>query len=137
MTKKKKIIIIAVSVVLIPLLVIGIALGVYLSWVWHQLTPHSYEDVHINVPDSDLSVVVKHYSSKDAWINFFYVDENEEHVSLGSEIQIPNISYYPFETGDYEVINNQNGTFTIRWKSLPPNAAPEHWNEITYDFPTK
>ncbi len=138
MTKKtfiKLAIIILSIIVVLPLLFFG-AMAIYHEY---NDSPKLFDkeecETIIEVPDSDLTVVAKHTSWLQSYIEFYYVDENGEHVSL--PYVVFRASYNPFATGDYEVINNQDGTFTIRWSNhnnpIPPKDT---WGEVTYDFPS-
>ena len=121
--------------VLIPLLIVLLVFGIYGAWLWNKMTPVVREDVYIDVPDSNLTVIVKQKHIKEEWLGFYYVDENKELVSFGPNIQYNrNGPSYPFEVGDYEVINNQDGTFTIRW-ATNPDLPKDIWDSITYEFP--
>ena len=136
MTKKKKwITMVVVTILLIAMAIGGVAW--YFKGVSKFLSGDYREDVYIDVPDSDLTIVVKYWQWLKTGIDFYYVGENEEHVPFTECATYDEcIDYYPFETGDYEVINNQNGTFTIRWNMHSSNTLPEKWDEITFDFPT-
>ena len=134
MTKKKKWI--SIAIVAILLIVLWVIFMIYVMGAvrFSQSVEHS-EDVYIDVPDSDLTVVAKHGQWLDSWVDFYYVDENGEHVRL--PYVVFRASYNPFATGDYEVINNQDGTFTIRWSNHNNPIPPKNtWGEVTYDFPS-
>ena len=131
----KKTMTLLVKGVLISLLIIVLVAGIYVAWAWNKMKPSAREDVYVDVPDSNLTVIVKQERVKEEWVGFYYVNENEELVSFG-----PNVLYnrnstsYPFEVGNYEVINNQDGTFTIRW-TTSPSRPKDTWDSVTYDFP--
>ncbi len=132
--------IIVAILLVIPLLFFGI-LVIYQEYRdMPQLFERNYrEDVYIDVPDSDLTLVVKQwYWLHGGGVEFYYVKERkilkDKYIDLGQDTL--DSAYYPFETGEYEVINNQNGTFTVRWNKHPSNTSPQHWSEITFDFPS-
>ncbi len=131
---------IAVAVSLVVLIVLSIMHIVYAISVVRsmlliaQLDEHEdYKEI-IDIPESDVNVSVRMQDGPHSdTFYFYYTDKNGEeiHLGYGGSWSDQGNAPHPFETGDYEVSNNQNGTFTVRWHNGKQQI------ENTFDIPTE
>ena len=87
------------------------------------------DDLTVELPDSDVTLIIKQWS----WLNhngveIYYLDEKEKQVILG-QTNGGKDGYYPFADGKYEIINNGDDTFTVKWFNS------SIWQEVTFNIP--
>ncbi|MBR2020371.1 MAG: leucine-rich repeat domain-containing protein [Clostridia bacterium] len=91
------------------------------------------DDIRVLIPDTQVMLIVREWSILLAsGVEIYYLDEN------GNEILIPNTffasddGYCPFNSGNFEIINNNDSTFSVR---AGESSNKEAWTELTFDIP--
>ena len=90
------------------------------------------DDIRVSVPDSDVILILREWQ---AWtscgVEIYYFDENGEEILI-ADTNFGNDYTLPFRDGAYEIINNNDATFTVR--AGDPEDR-EGWTERTFDLP--
>ena len=87
------------------------------------------EDLIIAVPDSEVQIVIKEWSWLQGSGAQVYQLRNGSEVYLGDAGGADD-GYCPFANGEYEIVNNQDGTFTLKWN----DRTESPWREKTFHF---
>ncbi len=91
-----------------------------------------FDDIMITVPDSEVILILREWQVFTAsGVEIYYLDENGNEVFI-ADTYFDNDGYCPFYNGGFEIINNNNATFSVR-AGWPSNK--EDWIERTFDLP--
>lgn len=96
----------------------------------YDIIPYYYcEDIKVSIPDSEVILILRELGFWGFGVEIYYLDES------GNEVLIANTTFddsYVFSAGNFEIINNNDATFTVRAGS---SSDKEYWTEKTFDIP--
>jgi hypothetical protein len=73
-----------------------------------------HSDIKILIPDTQVILILREFSSFFSWgVQIYYLNENGSEVLI-ADLVFDNSSHSPFTNGDFEIINNNDNTFTVR-----------------------
>ena len=96
--------------------------------------PFSYynSDIKVSIPNTQVILILREFSSFFSWgVEIYYLDENGCEILI-EKIEIDNSSQAPFSNGDFEIINNNDNTFSVRTGDSEDN---EKWIDQAFDIP--
>lgn len=90
------------------------------------------DDIIVTVPDSDETLVIKEWTFLLSSGAEIYLQKDNRLILLG-ETDGADDGYCPFADGKYQIINNKDGTITVKWLF---NIAEdtEIWHEKQFDI---
>ena len=97
--------------------------------------PLSYyhSDIKVSIPDAQVILILREFSSFSSWgVEIYYLDENGNEVLI-EKVQFDDSSLSPFSEGDFEVINNNDSTFSVR--AGKHEGREGWWIEKRFDIP--
>lgn len=89
------------------------------------------DDIRVSVPNSDVILILREWQAWTCGVEIYYLDENGEEILI-ADTNFGDDYTLPFRDGAYEIINNNDGTFTVR--AGDPEDR-EGWTERTFDLP--
>lgn len=91
-----------------------------------------HDDIRISVPHSEVILILREWQ---AWgasgVEIYYLDEYGSEVFI-ADTYFDNGASCPFSQGKFEIINRNDGTFTVRAGNSYDKAE---WMERTFDLP--
>ncbi|MBE6553921.1 MAG: leucine-rich repeat domain-containing protein [Ruminococcaceae bacterium] len=91
-----------------------------------------FDDIRVAVPQSEVLLILREWQ---AWVasgvEIYYLDESGNEVLI-ADTYFDNDAYCPFSDGKFEIINNNDGTFSVRAGESSDKAE---WIERTFDLP--
>lgn len=100
-----------------------------------QETPlgNYHSDIKFSVPNTQLILILREFSHFHGWgVEIYYLDENRSEILI-EKISFEDGSRTPFSNGDFEIINNDDNTFSVRAEK---HGSGEGWMiEKIFDIP--
>lgn len=109
-------------------------IGEYAFALTETENPLSYyhSDIKILLPNTQVILILREFSSFFSWgVEIYYLDENGTEVLI-KNITFDNSSMSPFLNGDFEIVNNNDNTFTVR---AGDSENIGKWIDQTFDIP--
>ena len=90
-------------------------------------------DITVSIPNSQTILLLREFSSFFSWgVEIYYLDENGSEVLI-EKVGFDNSSISPFSDGNFEIINNDDNTFSVR---AAKDTQEERWLiDKTFDLP--
>ena len=91
-----------------------------------------FDDIKITVPNSEVILILREWQVFTAsGVEIYYINENGSEILI-ADTYFDNDGYCPFYNGNFEIINNNDTTFSVcaGWSS-----GKEDWIERTFDLP--
>lgn len=96
--------------------------------------PFSYynSDIKVSIPNTQIILILREFSSFFSWgVEIYHLDENGCEI-LMEKIEFDNSSQAPFSNGDFEIINNNDNTFSVRAGDSEDKGK---WIDQAFDIP--
>ena len=91
-----------------------------------------HSDITVSIPNSQVILLLREFSSFFSWgVEIYYLDENGSEVLI-EKIEFDNSSHAPFSNGDFEIINNNDNTFSVRAGDSEDKGK---WINQVFDIP--
>ena len=122
---------IAVGVISIQILLYGVFWAIM---VWPSddsyLSRNYRDDIVVELENTDLTLVIKEwYWGLGSGATIYYIDERGREKELTNKVGGGDDGFCPFANGEYEIIENGDGTITVKWY----NGAV--WREKIVELP--
>ena len=96
--------------------------------------PLSYynSDIKVSIPNTQVILILREFSSFFSWgVEIYHLDENGCEILI-EKIEFDNSSHVPFSNGDFEIINNNDNTFSVRAGDSEDKGK---WIDQAFDIP--
>ncbi len=109
-------------------------IGEYAFALTETENPFSYyhSDIKISISNTDVILILREFSSFFSWGVEIYCLDGNGTENLIKTITFDNSSMSPFSNGNFEVVNNNDNTFTIR---AGDSENIGKWIDQTFDIP--
>ena len=117
----------AVGLISIPILLFCVYLAILSSWSSEK---DYRDDIVVELESTDLTLVIKEWSwGLGSGAEIYYIDKRGREKELTDKVGGGDDGYCPFANGEYEIIENKDGTITVKWY----NGAV--WREKIVELP--
>lgn len=91
-----------------------------------------HSDIKVSIPNTQVILILREFSHLFSWgVEIYYLDENGSEISI-EKIEFDNSSQSPFSKGDFEIINNNDNTFSVRAGDSEDKGK---WINQVFDIP--
>lgn len=91
-----------------------------------------HSDIAFSIPNSQVILLLRPVQAPFSWgVEIYYLDENGSEVLIES-VSVDNSSHAPFSKGDFEIINNNDNTFSVRAGDSQDKGK---WIDKSFDIP--
>lgn len=91
-----------------------------------------HSDIKVSIPNTQVILILREFSNLFSWgVEIYYLDENGSEISIG-KIEFDDRSQSPFSNGDFEIINNNDNTFSVR---AGDSEDKGQWIDHAFDIP--
>ncbi len=89
-------------------------------------------DIKVSIPNTQVILILREFSSFFSWgVEIYHLDENGCEILI-EKIDFDNSSHAPFSNGDFEIINNNDNTFSVRAGDSEDKGK---WIDQAFDIP--
>ena len=116
-----------VGVISTLILLFCVYLAILSSW---SSDKYYRDDIVVELENTDLTLVIKEWSwGLGSGATIYYIDERGREKELTNKVGGGDDGFCPFANGEYEIIENGDGTITVKWY----NGAV--WREKIVELP--
>ena len=91
-----------------------------------------HSDITVSIPNTQVILILREFSSVFSWgVEIYHLDENGCEILI-EKIEFDNSSHAPFSNGDFEIINNNDNTFSVRAGDSEDKGK---WINQVFDIP--
>ena len=91
-----------------------------------------HSDIKVSIPNTQVILILREFSHLFSWgVEIYYLDENGSEILI-EKIEFDGSSQSPFSNGDFEIINNNDNTFSVRAGDSEDKGK---WIDQVFDIP--
>lgn len=92
-----------------------------------------HSDIKVSIPSTQVILILREFASLFSWgVEIYYLDEDGSEVLI-EKVEFDDSSLTPFSQGNFEIINNNNATFSVRAEKY--ESGEGWWIDKTFDIP--